>query len=284
MMNYSICGIGVRMFWDDPDRMQNPLYLPFKSGSDEKAAITVRFSTSASLLDLPGNYLKINTTNIFFDAVQQDYLLWDESLRQGYKCTSWMRANSDWSEIDIYSADNCLTLSDESNYLVTAFSSRVTYFNGIHMHGSIVEHDGRAVVFTASSGGGKSTHSELWRTYFGDRIINGDKAFLRIMDNSINACGSPWSGSSPYITNLKAPLAAIVVIEKAPLNEIRILNIPEAIEYFATHCYYPVWSAALTSLYMVTLGEVLKHTPVYLLKCKPEPEAAELARQTIFKA
>lgn len=35
--------------------------------------------------------------------------------------------------------------------------------------------------------------------------------------------------------------------------------------------------------YMETLGEVLKRTPVYLLKCKPEREAAEMVRKTIFK-
>lgn len=283
MKNYSICNIGVEMLWDTPDQMQKQYYMPFETSSDKKPAITIRFSTIGDMLKLPCNFLNINTTNIFVDQDSQCHLVWNESMRRGKMCAAWMRANSDWSEVEIYSVDTPLPLSVESNYLITAFSSRITYYNGIHMHGAIVEHDGLAVVFTASSGGGKSTHSELWRTYFGDRIINGDKAFLRIIDDRVFACGSPWSGSSPYITNQKAPLTAIVVLEKAPLNEVQKLNISEAIEYFATHCYYPVWSAELTSLYMETLGEVLKQTPVYLLKCKPEREAAEIVRKTIFK-
>lgn len=283
MTNYLICDIGVRLFWNNSDWVHNQNLKPFETELEINPAISVRFSAIDDMLELPGHFMSINTAKICFDQDSHKSLLWNESMRRGTKSAAWMRANSDWSEVGIYSADTPIPTSVESNYLVTAFSSRVIYFNGIHMHGAIVEHDGHAIVFTASSGGGKSTHAELWRTYFGDRIINGDKAFLRIVDSRVYAYGSPWSGSSPYIRNLKAPLAAIVVLEKASQNEIRKLDIPETIEYFATHCYYPVWSAELTSLYMETLGEVLRQTPVYLLKCKPELEAAQLARNIIFK-
>ena len=49
-------------------------------------------------------------------------------------------------------------------------------------HGSVIAVDGEAYLFTAKSGTGKSTHTRLWRAYFGDRavMVNDDKPLLRI--------------------------------------------------------------------------------------------------------
>lgn len=50
------------------------------------------------------------------------------------------------------------------------------------MHGAVVEFSGRAYMFTAPSGTGKSTHVRLWRKHLGDavRIINGDKPLVAV--------------------------------------------------------------------------------------------------------
>lgn len=48
------------------------------------------------------------------------------------------------------------------------------------LHGSTVAVDGKAYLFTAACGTGKSTHTRLWKEAFGDRavMINDDKPFL----------------------------------------------------------------------------------------------------------
>ena len=63
-------------------------------------------------------------------------------------------------------------------------------------HGSTVAMDGRAYLFTAKCGTGKSTHTRLWRQVFGGRaaMVNDDKPFLKITEAGVLACGSPWSG------------------------------------------------------------------------------------------
>ena len=47
-------------------------------------------------------------------------------------------------------------------------------------HGSAVAVDGKVYLFTASSGTGKSTHTRLWREFFGSRavMINDDKIMI----------------------------------------------------------------------------------------------------------
>ena len=53
--------------------------------------------------------------------------------------------------------------------------------NILLFHGSTVAVDGKAYLFTAKSGTGKSTHTRLWRERFGARakMVNDDKPFLQ---------------------------------------------------------------------------------------------------------
>ena len=70
--------------------------------------------------------------------------------------------------------------------------------NVLLFHGSVVAVDGQAYLFTAKSGTGKSTHTSLWRQVFGNRavMVNDDKPFLGIQEDSVVVYGSPWNGAS----------------------------------------------------------------------------------------
>jgi len=70
-------------------------------------------------------------------------------------------------------------------------------YRRLQTHGVAIEYDGKAYIFSASSGTGKSTRAFLWQKYLGENkvtIINGDKPILWFKDDEILACGSPWSG------------------------------------------------------------------------------------------
>ncbi|WP_455057428.1 hypothetical protein [Jutongia sp.] len=75
-------------------------------------------------------------------------------------------------------------------------------------HGSVIAVDGKAYLFTAKSGTGKSTHTRLWREYFGERavMINDDKPLLKITQDGVYAYGTPWNGKHRLSTNISAPL------------------------------------------------------------------------------
>ena len=54
--------------------------------------------------------------------------------------------------------------------------------NCVLFHCSAVAVDGKAYLFTAASGTGKSTHTRMWRQHFGGRavMVNDDKPILRM--------------------------------------------------------------------------------------------------------
>ena len=66
------------------------------------------------------------------------------------------------------------------------------------MHAAVLEYDGRAYAFTASSGTGKSTHLQLWHRTLGNavQVVNGDKPLLYASDAGVMACGSGRSQTS----------------------------------------------------------------------------------------
>lgn len=76
--------------------------------------------------------------------------------------------------------------------------------NILMLHGSTVSVDGKAYLFAAPCGTGKSTHTRLWRELFGQRaiMVNDDKPFLQITSDRVLAYGSPWSGKHGLASNV----------------------------------------------------------------------------------
>lgn len=111
----------------------------------------------------------------------------------------------------------------------------------ILVHGSVIALDNEAYLFIAPSGTGKSTHTRLWIKKFKQRafIINDDKPLIRITDNKIYACGTPWSGKHNLNTNIEIPLKGICYLVRANKNSIEQLTIEDSYEYILRQTYRP---------------------------------------------
>ena len=73
---------------------------------------------------------------------------------------------------------------------------RMLQHDTLLMHGSAVAVDGKAYLFIAASGTGKSTHTRLWREQFGARavMVNDDKPLVHVKEDGVTVCGTPWDG------------------------------------------------------------------------------------------
>ena len=146
------------------------------------------------------------------------------------------------------------------------------------MHGSALCMDGRAYIFSAPSGTGKSTHARLWREMFGERVwmINDDKPLLRFRENGVDVWGSPWDGKHRLSRNASAPLQAVVFLRRAAENRIRPMTAVEAFPFLLSQTY--------SSEDMQTMEKIagmqqilLRQIRFYRLECNMEPEAAMTA-------
>lgn len=166
--------------------------------------------------------------------------------------------------------------------ILGALAARGALSGMLLLHASAAEWRGRAVVFTAPSGTGKTTQAELWAKYAGARILNGDKVFISREEDGFYAWGSPWSGSSPYRVNRGAPLAALIVLEKGPENDMKRLSGEEILSRFTPNLFLPYWEEEILASSLGTLDELVRKVPVFSLTCRPDEDAVLLAKETVF--
>ena len=152
-------------------------------------------------------------------------------------------------------------------------------YDTILMHGSVVAVDGEAYLFTAKSGTGKSTHTRFWREVFGERaiMVNDDKPLLKLTDDGVLACGTPWDGKHRLSTNVCLPLKAICILERGKENEIHPISPQEALPMVFQQTYRP----KNMGKYMEIIDKLMQRISFYRLKCNQTPEAAKIAYEGI---
>lgn len=160
-----------------------------------------------------------------------------------------------------------------------AIANRLPERHRLLVHGAVIEFEGRAYLFTAPSGTGKSTHIRLWRQYLGDavRVINGDKPFVRIpehCDELSVAYGTPWAGKEGWQCNDSAPLVGIVLLSRSEpgASSIRPASAALNIDKLMRQVYFPPDTGAAV-LTLDLLDAMLARVPVYELACDMSEDA-----------
>lgn len=163
-------------------------------------------------------------------------------------------------------------------------SEKMPYYNTILFHGSAVAVDGRAVLFAAPSGVGKSTHARLWRELLGDHavMINDDKPLLHVGTDVITVFGTPWNGKHRLGENLEVPLRAICLLKRAEKNTINPICKTEAYPMLLQQIYRPSDPEALKKTLQLC-DRLAEQTDLYSLACNMSLDGAALSYHTVFQ-
>ena len=145
-------------------------------------------------------------------------------------------------------------------------------------HGSVIAVDGEGYLFTAKSGTGKSTHTRLWREYFGERavMVNDDKPLLHITDSGVTAYGTPWDGKHRLSMNIAVPLKGICILTRNAKNHIEPVE-PHAVYPLIVQQTNRSLSADGMKHTLSLIDRMLHVVPVYRLGCNMDIEAARVA-------
>lgn len=154
---------------------------------------------------------------------------------------------------------------------------------GFLFHCSYIDHDGKAILFTAPSETGKSTQAELWKNLRGAEVINGDRAAVRLVDGQLLAEGIPFSGSSQYCKNRSLPIAAIVYLGQAPQTSIRRMRGYEAFSKIWEGVSVNTWDKVDMELVSYVVQQAAQRIPVFHLPCTPDESAVIALEQALRK-
>ena len=165
-----------------------------------------------------------------------------------------------------------------------AIARALPEFDAFVLHGAALACDGRAFVFSAPSGTGKSTHAALWLQRFGERvrILNGDKPILRLVQGELTVFGTPFCGKERWNVNASAPLAGLCFLERSERNSIAPLQDAQVLPRLFPQILMPDTDTRIER-FLQLLDRTLQAVPAYLLRCNMEPEAAEVAYLGMWK-
>lgn len=170
----------------------------------------------------------------------------------------------------------------ENIFMSDIFNKKILKFNAIFLHSSAILYKGKAYLFSADSGVGKSTHTKLWIKKFGAenvQIINDDKPIIRFIGNDWYVYGSPFDGGSGVNTNTRAKLGGIVFLERAHTNSIVKLNKKDVFPMLYKNTIKLSLDDEYADYMLTTADKLISENNFYLLKCNTDIESAEICEK-----
>lgn len=154
--------------------------------------------------------------------------------------------------------------------------------NAFFIHSSFIDIGGKALLFSAPCGTGKSTQADLWQKHRNAEIINGDKAGI-LVEDKVYACGVPFCGTSGICQNRTLPLGAIVFLSQSPQNTVTKLSGPDALQNLMRNTYLDFLAPDEQRLFVDLVIEILSSVPVFSFACTPTRDAVNTL-ENILKA
>lgn len=208
------------------------------------------------------------------------------------RCKDYIVASTEPADIvlnwhpGIFERDSSLD-EDGAAYLETGwlFYPRLLNYNGMMLHASAVEYNGKAYLFSGPSGIGKSTHTRLFCEVFeGARVFNDDKPAIRYLDGRWFAYGTPWCGKDGINVNLKAELGGICFLRRGEKNSIRRLTSAEAVAALMSQTIRNYITPGKLDKLVSVISQLVSDIPIFELTKLPDKEAATLSYNTMKAA
>ena len=144
-------------------------------------------------------------------------------------------------------------------------------FDAFVLHSAVIAINGEGVAFVGKHGAGKSTRVNLWKKDFKDSlvVVNGDKPIIRLIEDTLYACGTPWNGKENLDCNCMVPLKTLFFVERGPQVKIQRLHTVEISQRIFEHLLIPENGKDLNRL-IGLINILIEQIPCYLLNCSIE--------------
>lgn len=156
-------------------------------------------------------------------------------------------------------------------------------YDAFFFHCSAIAVDNKAIMFTAKSGTGKSTHRRLWEKNFKERVIviNDDKPIIRKVNGVYYVYGTPWQGKEGLGCNIRVPAKALCFLSRGDTNSIGSISTSQVVSKMLNQVVRPS-DPKLMSNFLQLLDEFLQQVDTYDLRVNMTDAAALTAYDGIF--
>ena len=262
-------------------------YAPFEVSGDEETLFTVEVVDSLPDLDMVkvyGGEEAPGEPQVLLYRAGEDWV-YEMSIWAGHPVCGRMVSDSAFSKAKMLIINPKEALFALNNAAMLMFAFSTAGLNTLEMHASVIANGGKAYLFLAKSGTGKSTHSSLWlKNVPGSHLLNDDNPIVRVLeDGTVEAFGSPWSGKTPCYRNEHYPVGAFVQIRRCPENKITPLSVFEAYALiFSSSSGFKADPSMADGLHS-TFEKIATTAHCYVLDCRPDDEAAMVCSNEVRK-
>lgn len=191
-----------------------------------------------------------------------------------------LQADRHWQQVQtdlgLYAPIDYGVLND---LLMLSFIYSAAFARVVLIHASCIAIGDEGVAFIGPSGIGKSTHSRLWLRYIpGTHLLNDDQPAMRLCpDGTVMLYGTPWSGKTPCYRNEGVRLRTLFRMEQASENSIVRLGGIAAFRMLLGASSLMGRDGITFAVISETLSQIAGRIPSFLLKNRPEENAARLS-------
>lgn len=278
--HYRVCGLDLRVtapqaLWTEPpsDRFEAP--------AAPEPDLRFRLSPVPEIETPPGIFRGRNRERAVWQDGQRVFRRCQDMFRtRPHICTSYRLDKPGEADCAVREADWLWATRSQFLWSGIMLNHLLLHFRAMVFHASYIEHGGRAILFTAPSGTGKSTQAELWRVHRGAEVLNGDKAAVRLAGAPM-ACGLPFCGTSGICVHRDVPLRAIVTLAQAPDNTVRRLPPSQAVAALCPNVFTDRYIPEEWQLTLGLLLDLVSAVPVWALACTPDVRAVEALERAL---
>ena len=198
-----------------------------------------------------------------------------------FACSESQNESTDYVKIFIRKTDGKCVFPKESLFYFMHIENLLLDAGGILLHSCYMEYKERAILLTAPSGTGKTTHSLLWKRLFHVKTINGDRGLIQKSGQDFYACGFFFHGSAAECENKHLPLDTIVVIRRSDHDYIEELSPARKLMLLFSGCTINHSNPARVEAASQLLSELIERVRVVMLHCTMKDSAAFLLKEYI---
>lgn len=295
MYYYQLAGLTVGVDGDWPQLAKSRLSayaIKAKDGEEIACDVLYHVHQDCEHIEMPEAAESVEQfPHTWMKLVDGGYALVDRVPQVSEKIINCLVANEDWSEIHGYLCKEDVVDIDKNFRAFNVIGATLPYVlfrrGGMVLHSSCIMYDGQAVMFSAPSGTGKSTHTRLWTKHYPETvIINDDMPAIRMKENEggkviATAYGTPWAGKTQTNENLSAPVRAVVFLRQAPENSLRKVSGAEAAFLMMQGIKKPLFNDMMPAS-LDAAARLMELVPAYELSCNISREAVDLIKNDLF--
>jgi hypothetical protein len=154
---------------------------------------------------------------------------------------------------------------------------------GIEFHACGVSRGDKGMIFTGTSGTGKSTLGRLWKDSKDALVLSDERIIVRRTDGCFRMYGTPWRSDAGASSPKSVPLEKIFLIKHSPENYVLPLKASEAASRLFVRCFPTFWDEPGLAYTLDLAGQIAEQVPCYELGFVPDHRVLDFVNEIIPK-